>query len=86
MTSVSNSVVRLFPCPATNAQPSRSEEAQVLRRLRSGERIDHYETMGLRKDKEQRKVSLTVSIVRDSGGRTVRASITERKAPELNPV
>src|ERR1700675_320819 len=68
-----------------------SEEAQILRRLKRGERIDHYETIGLRKDKQRRNVSLSVSPVRDSAGRIVGASkiafdITKPKVLELTPV
>jgi len=68
-----------------------SEEAQILRRLKRGERIDHYETIGLRKDKQRRNVSLSVSPVRDSAGRIVGASkiafdTTKPKVLELTPV
>jgi PAS domain S-box-containing protein len=68
-----------------------AEEAQILRRLKRGERIDHYETIGLRKDKQRRNVSLSVSPVRDSAGRIVGASkiafdITKPKVLELTPV
>jgi PAS domain S-box-containing protein len=67
------------------------EEAEILGRIKSGEHIDHYETIGLRKDKRKRNVSLSISPVRDSAGKIVGASkiafdITERKELELNPV
>src|SRR5580658_397574 len=67
------------------------EEAEILGRIKSGEHIDHYETIGLRKDKLKRNMSLSISPVRDSAGKIVGASkiafdITERKELELNPV
>ena len=67
------------------------EETEILGRIKSGERIDHYETIGLRKDKRKRNVSLSISPLRDSAGRIVVASkiafdITERKELESNPV
>jgi PAS domain S-box-containing protein len=63
------------------------EEPQILRRIRSGERIEHYETVRQRKDGTLRDVSLTVSPMRDERGRIVGASkiardITEQKAAE----
>jgi len=65
-----------------------AEEAHILRRVTRGERIDHYETVCLTKDKKEKNVSLSVSPVRDSAGNVVGASkiaydITERKRMEL---
>ena len=62
----------------------RHEEQQILGRLRNGERIDHYETVRLKKDGSKLQVSLTISPLRDSQGHVVGASkivrdITERK-------
>lgn len=69
----------------------RDEEAELLGRIKSGQRIDRYETIGLRKDKRKRNVSMSISPIRDWAGRIVGASkiafdITERKELELNPV
>ena len=50
------------------------EEPGILARIRSGEPIDHYETVRQRKDGSQFDVSLTVSPVRDGTGRIVGAS------------
>jgi len=63
------------------------EEAEVLRRLRAGELIDHYETVRVGKDGRRIDVSLTSSPIRDASGRIVGASkiardITERKRIE----
>lgn len=62
----------------------RPEETEILRRLRAGERIDHFETVRVAKDGRKVNVSLTISPVRDGSGRIVGASkvardITERK-------
>jgi PAS domain S-box-containing protein len=60
------------------------EEPQILARLRAGERVDHYETVRVRKDGGFLEVSVTISPVRDSRGRIVGASkiardITDQK-------
>jgi PAS domain S-box-containing protein len=60
------------------------EEKQILSRLRNGERIDHYETIRVKKDGSRLHVSLTISPLRNSEGRVVGASkivrdITEQK-------
>jgi two-component system, chemotaxis family, CheB/CheR fusion protein len=63
------------------------EEADILGRLRRGERIDHYETIRRRKDGRLLDISLTVSPMRNAEGRIIGASkvardITERKHAE----
>ncbi len=65
----------------------RDEEKQIIRRLRNGERIEHYETVRMTKSGERLNISLTVSPVRDSRGRIIGASkiardVTERKRIE----
>src|SRR5581483_10443344 len=68
--------------------PERQEEERlILQRLRSGERIEHFETIRRAKDGRLIEVSLTVSPIRDSSGRIVGASkiardITLRKRAE----
>jgi len=62
----------------------RDEEANILHRLRRGERVDHFETVRLRKDGTPLDLSLTISPVKNSSGRVVGASkvardISERK-------
>ena len=62
----------------------RAEEDGVLERIRGGEVVDQFETVGQTKDGRLLHVSLTVSPVRDRAGRVVGASnitrdITERK-------
>src|SRR6185436_19038762 len=61
-----------------------AEEDEILRRLRRGERVEHFHTVRRAKDGRLLDVSLTVSPVRDSTGRVVGASkiardITDQK-------
>ena len=63
------------------------EEDEVLSRIRRGDRVDHYETIRVRKDGSMVDVSLTVSPLRDFSGRIIGASkiardISARKAAE----
>jgi len=65
----------------------RFEERQILERLRSGQRIDHFETVRVAKDGRRLDISLTISPVRDDSGRVIGASkvardITEKKQVE----
>jgi PAS domain S-box-containing protein len=65
----------------------RDEESMMLRRVRAGERIEHYETVRVSKEGATIRVSLTISPVRDSTGRVVGASkiardITKHKRAE----
>lgn len=63
--------------------PDRLEEEQViLRRLRNGERIDHFETVRITKDGRPVDISLTVSPVRDASGVIVGASKIVRDISE----
>ncbi len=64
-----------------------NEEASILARLRAGERVDHFETIRVRKDGTQVNISLTISPVRNSAGEIVGASkiardITQQKRAE----
>ncbi|HSN20456.1 MAG TPA: PAS domain S-box protein, partial [Usitatibacter sp.] len=47
------------------------EELQILARVRSGQRVDHFETVRVAKDGRRIPVSLMVSPVRDAGGRII---------------
>jgi PAS domain S-box-containing protein len=63
------------------------EERQILAALNRGERIEHYETTRLTKDRRRVDISLTVSPVRDESGTIIGASkiardITDRKRAE----
>ena len=63
------------------------EMEDILVRVRRGERVDHFETIRVRKDGTLMPVALTVSPIRDAWGDVVAASsiardITERKRAE----
>jgi PAS domain S-box-containing protein len=65
------------------------EEPGIIERIRKGEGIDHYETVRRRKDGTLLDISLTVSPIRDAGGRIIGASkiardITEQKRAKEN--
>jgi PAS domain S-box-containing protein len=62
----------------------RPEEADILARIARGERVEHFETVRVRKDGRLILVSVTISPIRDAGGNIIGASkivrdITERK-------
>jgi PAS domain S-box-containing protein len=64
-----------------------AEEVHILKRLRAGERIDHFQTVRLTKGGERIDVSLTVSPVRDRYGKIIGAAkilrdITQQKKLE----
>lgn len=59
-----------------------NEEPGIIDRIRRGERIEHYETRRQRKDGSQVEISLTVSPVKDSGGKIVGASKIARDNSE----
>jgi len=56
----------------------RTEENNILSRLRRGERIDHFETVRMRKDGSTFDVSLTISPIKDSAGCVIGASNVAR--------
>lgn len=63
------------------------EEHEILARIRSGERVEHFETVRVTKQGRRVDISLTISPVRDGAGRVIGASkiardITERKRAE----
>ena len=64
-----------------------NEEPAILERIRRGERIDHYDTIRVRKDGTPLDISLTISPVRDAAGKIIGASkiardVTVRKRTE----
>jgi PAS domain S-box-containing protein len=64
-----------------------NEEDEILERLRHGERIEHYETIRLRKDGTLVDITVTISPIRDASGNLIGASkiardISERKQGE----
>ncbi len=78
---IGQQILRLIP-------PDRqSEEIEILRQLRAGQRIQHYETVRVTKDGRRLDVSLTISPVKNHAGHIIGASkiihdITQRKEEE----
>jgi len=52
----------------------RDEEAHILSKIRSGDRVEHFETVRLRKDGTKVDISLTVSPIRTPDGSIIGAS------------
>ena len=64
------------------------EEIDILRRIRAGDRVDHFETIRQRKDGNLLDISVTISPMRDSTGRIIGASkvardISHRRQSEI---
>jgi PAS domain S-box-containing protein len=64
-----------------------NEEPEILRKIRKGERIEHYESVRVRKDGSLINISLTISPIKDASGKIIGASkivrdISERKQTE----
>ncbi|MFU0508051.1 HWE histidine kinase domain-containing protein, partial [Pseudaminobacter sp. NGMCC 1.201702] len=65
----------------------KAEEDLILNRIRSGERVDHFDTIRQRKDGTLVHVSLTISPVKNSAGTIIGASkiardVSDRKESE----
>jgi len=65
----------------------RNEGTIIIERIKRGERIEHFDTVRVRKDKTPLDISLTISPVRDGSGKIIGASkiardITQRKQIE----
>ncbi|UWZ82008.1 PAS domain-containing sensor histidine kinase [Occallatibacter riparius] len=61
-------ILRLFP------DELKYEEDEILRKLRAGQRIDHYETVRKRKNGEPVEISVTISPICDETGTVIAAS------------
>ncbi len=82
---VGQSILRLVP------DELRFEENEILRKLRAGERLEHFETTRLSKSGQRIEVSLTISPIKDSAGRVIGISkiardISARKQMERSLV
>jgi PAS domain S-box-containing protein len=78
---IGESILRLIP------EELQYEEDQILRTLRAGDRIDHYETTRRKKNGESLEVSVTISPIKDGNGHVIGASkiardISDRKRIE----
>ena len=60
-----------------------SEEDEILARIRRGQRIEHFETVRLRKDGSRIEIALTISPVRDAKGSIIGASKIARDITDL---
>jgi len=94
VTSWNDAAARLFGYSATEMigqpiailiPPGRiHEEQQILDKIRRGERLEHYESVRMRKDGTTFDVALTISPIKDADGKIIGASkiardITDRK-------
>jgi PAS domain S-box-containing protein len=62
------------------------EETEIMRKLRAGERIDHFETVRITKSGRRFNVSVTISPVKDIRGRIVGASKIARDITALKEI
>ena len=75
------------PLPCSFRPTGSRKKPDILARLKRGERVDHFETVRVRKDGSPLDISLTISPIKDATGRVIGASkiardITERKRAE----
>jgi PAS domain S-box-containing protein len=59
------------------------EETTILSKIRRGERVDHFETIRVRKDGRRIDISVTVSPIHDSAGKVIGASKIARDITEF---
>ena len=59
-----------------------AEFEDIRGKVKSGQKVEQFETIGLKKDGQQIPVSLTVSPIRDARGRVVGASVIARDITE----
>ncbi|HZZ57990.1 MAG TPA: PAS domain S-box protein [Opitutaceae bacterium] len=74
---IGQSIIRLLPADR------RHEEQQILARLQRGERVEHFETIRVRKDGSTVDVSLTISPIRNRDGLIIGASKIARDITAL---
>jgi PAS domain S-box-containing protein len=72
--------------PVTTLMPPelQYQEAEIVAKLVRGERIDHFETIRVRKDGKRLEVSLSVSPIRDDTGKIIGAAKVARDITEAN--
>jgi PAS domain S-box-containing protein len=79
---IGQSITRLIPPELLN------EEEQILAKVRTGEKLQHYETERVRKDGARISVSLSISPIKDKSGKLLGAAkvardISQRKEAEV---
>jgi PAS domain S-box-containing protein len=62
------------------------EEVMIIERIRRGDRIEHFDTIRVRKDGKQVDISVTISPVKDAAGRVIGASKVARDIRERRQV
>ena len=77
---IGQSIFKLIP------EGRKDEEPKIIERLKKGERVDHFETIRIRKNGETFPVSLTISPVRSRSGNIVGASKIARDISELRAI
>jgi len=65
---IGESILKLIP------QEKLHEEYEIIERLKKGERIEHFETQRMGKNKKLLDISLTISPLKDSSGKVIGAS------------
>jgi PAS domain S-box-containing protein len=74
---IGQSIFKLIP------EDRKDEEPKIIDRLKRGERVDHFETVRVRKNGESFPISLTISPMRNTAGIIVGASKIARDISEL---
>jgi PAS domain S-box-containing protein len=74
------SILRLIP------ENLRYEEEEILRKVKAGEKIEHYETTRVSKSGETREVAVTISPILDINGKVVGASKIARDVSDRKKV
>jgi PAS domain S-box-containing protein len=77
---IGQSILKLIP------NELRHEEEQILRKLRAGERVEHYETKRRRKNGEVFDISVTISPICDESGNVIGASKIARDISDKKQV
>jgi PAS domain S-box-containing protein len=77
---IGQSVLKLVPLDR------KDEEPVILARLKRGERVEHFETIRVRKNGEHFNVSLTISPMKNSQGKIIGASKIAREITELKRI
>jgi PAS domain S-box-containing protein len=73
---VGHSILELIPLDLQQEEPG------IISRLKKGERIEHYESVRLAKGGRPVDISLTVSPIKDAGGKVIAASTIARDITE----
>jgi PAS domain S-box-containing protein len=78
--AIGQSVMMLLP------EDRKEEEPKILARLQRGERVEHFETIRVRKNGERFPVSLTISPIKNMEGTVIGASKIARDITELKRI